>query len=171
MLRSEGKHGRFLWPILRGMVLIVALCAFIPYVVGPLFGVYGARWLVGTIVFLLASFTLLAMAPEPRTLLGIEGEGTARKRTLEWSLVSYCAAINLALNWICAFLWFSRRYPFFSTPVVSVTGLVILFYTAIALFIGRLTGGNWRTALLVFLLVPFFLDIIVFRFGLFRWMP
>jgi hypothetical protein len=127
MLRSGGKHGRFLWPILRGMVLIVALCAFVPCVVGPLFGVYGARWLVGTIVFLLASFALLAMAPEPRTLPGIEGEGTARRRTLEWSLVSYCAAIDLALNWICAFLWFSRRYPFFySRRECNRPGYVVL---------------------------------------------
>jgi hypothetical protein len=172
--RGTGKRTcpRFFWPVLRGMVLIVGLCAFISCVEGALFGEeYSTRWLASSIVLIVATFTLLAMAPEPGTLPGIEGEGTARKRTLEWSLVSYFAAINLALNWICAFLWFSRRYPFFSTPVVSVTGLVMLFYAAIALFVGRLTGGNWRTALLVFVFVPFFLGIVVFRFGLFRWVP
>jgi len=85
-----------------------------------------------------------------------------------WSLIIYCIITGLGFNWACAFLWFSRRYAFFSTPVIAVTGLIMAFYAGIALLVARFTGGNWRTALLVFVFVPVVLAGIVLRSGLLR---
>ena len=105
----------------------------------------------------------------PEALQPVEGEGTARQRRLPpWSLVIYLAILGLELNWACVFFWFSRRYAFFSVPVVGVTGLIIAFYAAIALLVARLTGGNRRIALATFgfaLVVP---AVIVLRSGLLR---
>ena len=167
----KAKYPRFFGPVLRGMVLIVALCAFIPslaFLAGlPYGGTLGAA--VGVVVFMLASFTLMAMIPEPEAPPAIEGKGTARRLRLpDWSLVSYCVITSLGWNWVCAFLWFSRRYAFFSTPVIAVAGLIMAFYAAIALLVARLTGGNWRAALLVFLCASGFLGAIVLRLGLLR---
>jgi hypothetical protein len=160
------KYARSFWPVLRGTASIVALCASVPSLAGLLFEVYGGRWETAVIVFALASFTLLAMIPKPEALPPVGGEGTARQRRLPpWSLVIYVAILGLELNWACAFFWFSRRYAFFSVPVVGVTGLIIAFYAAIALLVARLTGGNWRIALATFgfaLVVP---AAIVLRLG------
>ena len=167
----RAKYARFFWPVLRGMVLIVALCAFIPFLAFLAGLPYGGTWgaAMGGGVFMLASFTLMAMIPKPETVPAIEGKGTARRLRLpDWSLVSYCVITGLGWNWVCAFLWFSRRYAFFSTPVIAVTGLTMAFYAAIALLVDRLTGGNWRTALLVFLFAPVVLAGIVLRLGLLR---
>ena len=163
---AKAKYARFFGPILRGMVLMVALCAFVPFLAGHL---YGGRWHPAMWVFVLASFTLVAMIPKPETLPAIEGKGTARQFQLpEWSLVSYFFIIGLGFNWACAFLWFSRQYAFFSAPVIALTGLIMASYAAIALLVARLTGENWRTALLIFLFVPGVLAGIVLRLGLLR---
>jgi len=166
----KAKHARFFWPVLRGMVLFVALCAFVPMLAGFLYGgTWEAATVVATGVFFLANFTLAVMIPKPEALPATEGEGTARPlRLLDWSLVTYGAIIGLGFNWVCAFLWFSRRYAFFSTPVIAVTGLTMALYAAIAFLIARLTGGNWRTALPIFLFAAGVPAAIVLRLGLLR---
>jgi hypothetical protein len=112
------------------------------------------------------------------TLPASEGEGTTRQfRLPQWSLFSYFFIIGLGLNWACAFLWFSRRYAFFSTPVIAVTGLIMAFYAATALLVtwfessfnnAGVAGVNWRTALLVFVFAPGALASIILRLGLLR---
>jgi hypothetical protein len=170
----KAKYARFFWPVLLGMVMVVSLCAFIPALAGLL---YEGRWepCWGWGVYVLASFTLAWMIP---TLPASEGEKTTRQfRLPEWSLFSYFFIIGLGLNWACAFLWFSRRYAFFSTPVIAVTGLIMAFCAVIALLVAwfessfnnaDLTGANWRTALLVFVFAPGVLASIVLRLGLLR---
>jgi hypothetical protein len=154
---EKAKYVHFFWPILRGIVLIVALYASIELFSVLLFGgLYGGSWLAvpGT---LLANYALIWMAHNKReTLPAIEGEGTEKRpyRLPDWSLLIYWVIIGLGCNWVCAFLWFSRRYALFSGPVVSATGLIMGLYAAIALLVALLTGGNWRTALLVFVAVP-----------------
>lgn len=165
----KAKYARFFWPVLRGMVLIVASCAYVSSLPGLLYGAYAGKWAVAMGVFVLASFALGAMLPNRETLPAIEGGGRARQlRLADWPLVSYLFIIGLSLNWVCAFLWFSRRYAVFSTPVIAVTGLTMAFYAAIALLVARLTGGNWRAALLIFLSAPTVLASIVLRLGLLR---
>jgi len=119
------------------------------------------------VVLAVGSFTLIAFTPKAGARPPTEGEGTARQRRLPpWSLVIYLAVLGLGLNWVCAFLGFSRRYSFFSLPVVGMTGLIMTFYAAIALLVARLTGGNWQIALATFgfaLIVP---PVIVLRLGL-----
>jgi hypothetical protein len=144
----------------------VALCASVPFLAGLLFEVYGDRWVATGIVFVLASFTLIAMIPKPEALPAIEGEGTARQRRLPpWALVIYLTILGLELNWACVFFWFSRRCAFFSVPVIIVTGLIMAFYAAIALLVARLTGGNWRIALATFGFVLIVPPVIVLRLG------
>lgn len=154
----KAKYASFARPVLRGMVLIVVLCAFVALLAGVL---SGGEWRAAALVFILASLALRAMLPRREALPGIEGEGTAKamQRWLpDWSLVSYCIVIGLGFNWACAFLWFSRRYAFFSEPVLCVTGLIVALYAAIGLLLARLTGGKWRTALVVFALASWVLS-------------
>lgn len=162
------KYARFPVPVLRGMVLIVALCAFIPFLAGLLY-TYEAIWVAAAVVFFLSSLTLVAMAPKHETLPASEVEETARQLRLpHWSLVTYFAITGLGFNWVCAFLWFGRRYALFSAPVIAVTGLLIVFYAAVGLLVARLTGGNWRAAVLVVILAPTAVAGIVLRLGLLR---
>jgi hypothetical protein len=164
---KKAKYARFFWPILRGIVLILALCAFIPTLSVFLYDRFAP---IGFSVFFLASFALIAMTPRPETLRAIEGAATekARQHRLPWSLFAYCVITGLGFNWACVFLWFSRRYAFFSAPVVGMTGLILAFYAAIALLVARLTGGNWRKALLVSAVAQGVLAMIVLRWGLLR---
>jgi hypothetical protein len=162
----NAKYAGIFWPLLRGVVLIVALCAFIPFLLGLL---YGGRWGAFIPVFVVATFAMAAMIPRPETPPAIEGERTVRHlRWSDWWFVSYFVIIGLGLNWVWAFLWFARRYAIFSTPVIAVTGLIMAFYAAIALLVACLTGGNWRKALLVLLFAPCTLAGIVLRLGLLR---
>ena len=165
----KANYARFFWPILRGIVLIVALCSFIPYLAGFVNGRWEAAWVVGTGVFMLASFALFAMNANPETLPAIEGKRTARQLLPPiWSLLAYAFITGLGFNWVCVFLWFSRRYAFFSAPVIGATGLIMAFCAAIAFLIARLTGGNWRTSLLVFVCASVVPAAIVLRLGLLR---
>ena len=163
----EAKYARLFRPVLRGMVSIVALCASVPLLVGLLFDEYEGRFVAAGIVFALASFALFAMIPKSEALLAIGGERTARWRWLPpWSLVMYVAILSLELNWACVFFWFSRRYAFFSVPVISVTGLILAFHAVIALLVARLNGGNWRIAAAVFAIVLTVPPVIILRLGL-----
>lgn len=171
MLEKRGtvkaNYTRFFGRVLRGMVLIVALCASVRFLAGLLFEVYGGRWGTAGIVFVLASFMLIAMIPKRQALPPVEREGAAKHRRLPpWSLTIYLATMGVELNWTCAFFWFSRRYAFFSIPVISATVLIIASYAAVALLVARLTGGNWRIALATFGLALIVPAVIVLRLGL-----
>ena len=162
----KARYARFFWPVLRAMVLIGALCVFIRFLAAFL---YGGNWVTPLSFFGLASFVLMLAATmfKPETLPAIEGDGATRQLRLpNWSLVTYCVITGLGFNWLCAFLWFSRRYAFFSAPVIGATGLMLLFYAAIALLVARLTRRNWRIALLVFAFAPGVLALSVLRLGL-----
>jgi hypothetical protein len=154
--------------ILRGTVLVAASCAFISLLRGLLFG---EKWEASLLVFALASFALTATARKGEISRAFERPGTVTawwQRLPDWSLVSYFIIVGLGLNWACAFLWFSRRHAFFSGPVIGATGLIELFYAGVGLLVSLLTGRNWRTALLVFALVPGALAGIVLRLGLLK---
>jgi hypothetical protein len=171
VLKDEGtvntrKYARFFWPILRAIALIVALGALIEALSELL---YGEKWGIALPVFMLATYVLIAMTPEPERLPAMKGQATekARQHRLpDWSLIVYCVITGLAFNWCCVFLWFSRKYAFFSVPVVGVTGLILALSAAIGLLVARLTGYNWRSALLLFAIAPGVLASIVLRWGL-----
>ena len=150
----KAKNASLCGTVLRGIVLIVALYADVALTKSLL---YREQWEVPLLVFAIASWVLIAIASKPETLPAIEGEGAVkgkRWRLPDWSLLSYCLITGLGDNWVCAFLWFSRRYAFFSAPVVGATALVLSLYAILGLVIAWLTEGNWRTALLFFALAP-----------------
>ena len=169
----KAKYPSFFMPVLFGMVMTAALCALVLAVAsfaGE--GRWERAWAWG--FYGLAS---LAVTVAIRTLLP-KGKGNWRDRQYrwpDWSLFTYFFINGLGLNWACAFLLFSRRYAFFSTPVIGATGLIIAFYAAIALLVAWFealsnnvdsTGMNWRAALLVFAFVPNVLPLIVLRLHL-----
>jgi hypothetical protein len=163
---KKAKYARFFWAIIRGIALIVAMYAFMGLLAGFLFG---GKW-AAVPIFVLATYALIWMNRKPETLSAIEGEGTEMERQHQlpdWSLLAYGVIFGLGCNWVCVFLWFSRRYAFFSCPVVGVTVLIMAVYIAIALLVARLTRGNWGTVLLVFALAPGTLGSIVLRLRLF----
>jgi hypothetical protein len=161
---AKVKHVRFLGPVLFWVVMVLAWCALIAAVaflavLPKRFEAYMAFWL-----FLSASFALTMVFP----LLLIERRGSWRERQYgwqEWSLMSHFFIIGLGLTWGCTFLGFSREYAFFSFPVVTVTGLIMAFYAAIALLVAVLTR-HWRGAVLVLAFVPSVVALIVLRLGL-----
>lgn len=179
---KKATYARFFWPILRGIALIVAFWAFIPFLFSGL-RLYGANMWPALPVFAVASFAVIYTAPrtlrsleisppwdsEPRPEFEGEGTGKARQhRSPDWPLLAYGFITGLGYNWACAFLWFSRRYAFFSGPVVGATGLIIALYAAIALLVALLTGGNWRKGLIVFATEFILPAIIVLRLHLLR---
>jgi hypothetical protein len=147
------NYARLFWPTLRGIALIVAMWAFIPFLRVLL---YGGEPGIAVPVFAIASFALMAMTlPQERpTAMAGDRAVTAFWHALPWSVVAYGIITGTGFNWVCAFLWFSRRYPVFSGPVVGAMGLLFLFYAAIGLAVGWLTGGNWRKALVISALAP-----------------
>ena len=162
------KYTGFSASILRGLVLIVALYASISLLKGLLFG---GKWEAAALVFMLASLTLKAMIPKPQTIPSVEGESSVRagmRRLPDWSVVAYCIVTGLSSTWACAFLWFSRRYAFFSGPILGVTGSILTLYAAIGFLVARLIGGDWRTVLMVFILESWGLSCVVLRLGLLR---
>jgi len=163
---TKPKSARFRWPILRGIALMVALSAFIADL--P-FMFYGAGIPIALPVFMLATLALIAMTP-PGALPESEGAGPemVRQHRLPWPLLIYCVTTGVGYNWVCAFLWFSRRYAVFSKPVVGAMGLILAFYAAVGVVTAWLTGGNWRTALLVFAVASCALGAIVLRLHLFQ---
>ena len=134
----KAQYARLAGPVLGGIVWIVALCAFIAFLAA---GLYRGKWEAALLVFILASLALRATVPWREAPHAIEGEGsvTARQSSLpDWYLVSYCLVIGVGLDWAYAFLWFSRRYAFFSGPVVGVTGLIVALCAAIGFFVARM---------------------------------
>jgi hypothetical protein len=181
--RREKDDARLLWLVARGITSIVALWAFIS---GLLVFLRGGR-LMGTAfpwIFLLASYLLMTIPPKSWrdwflflfvlpgfTSLANRAErkarGTAKEcRSLNWPVVAYGVIVGLGCDWAIAFLWFSRRYAPLSGPVVGATGVILSLYIAIAVLVGVLTGGNWRTAQRVFLVTPVILGFFVLRLGL-----
>jgi len=161
----RGSYVRFFWPVLRSIALIVALWAFVTDLPALLYwGKWGPTWPA----FAIASFALIAMTPRPETLPAIEGEGEDVRRCVPWLLLIYCAITGLGYTWGCVFLWFSRKYTFLSGPVIGTLTFVLVSYGVVGLVVGRLTGGNWRTALLVLALAPCAISGIVLRLGLLR---
>jgi hypothetical protein len=164
----KAKDTRFRGPVLRGAVLIVALYASIALLKGLLFG---GEWEATALVFIIASLGLKAVIPKPQTLRAIERESAMKAglRSLpDWSVVAYCVVTGLSSTWACVFLWFSRRYAFFSAPVVGATSLILTFYSVIGLVVCWLIDGSWRTVLMVFILESWGLSLIVLRLGILR---
>lgn len=154
--------------ILRGVLLMVVLYTFIGVLAGF---VYGGEHEASLLVFAIGTFALIAMEPKAEQSHAIGGKGTGTPwwhRVPNWSLVTYCVFIGVGFNWVCVILWFSRRYALFSAPVVGATGLIEALYATLGLFVARLTGGNWRTALLVFALAPDAVGGIVLRLRILR---
>jgi hypothetical protein len=184
---SSVKKTNSNWLILRGMALILALWSFVMSLSAFLDG--QALRPIPAVVFLAASYTVFTIV-RPKSLgnwalwlfvlpgfaLGgrnnkMEGQGTDNTRrpwSQDWAILVYSICIGLACSWACAFLWFSRRYAFFSGQVAGVTGLITIFYSVIAVLAGLVTGRNWRATLLVFLLAPGIVGGIVLRFHLLR---
>jgi hypothetical protein len=164
---KKANYAPLLWPVLRGIALIVALWAFIPYLSVLL---YGRESGTSMLVFPVASFVLLVMISQRVIPLAIAGDRSLAGfvRRLPWSLVIYCGITGMGYTWVCAFLWFSRRYAVFSGQVVGAVGLILALYAIIGVVVAWLTGGNWRTAFMVFWLVPCVLSGIVLRLHLLR---
>jgi hypothetical protein len=112
---------------------------------------------------------IIAIARKPERVPPVEGEEPWKRKCwklVDWSLLTYCLIIGFGDNWVCAFLWFSRRYAFFSAPVLGATVLVLSLYAVLGFVVAWLTEGNWRTALLFFALAPFGVATIVLRLRL-----
>jgi hypothetical protein len=162
----KARYARLCGPVLRGVVLIVALCAYVAVTESLL---YRGNWEVPVVVFATASWVLIAIARKPERVAPVEGEEPWKRewwKQLDWSLLSYWLIIGFGDNWVCAFLWFSRRYAFFSAPVLGATGLVLSLYAVLGFVVAWLTEGNWRTALLFFALAPLGVAAIVLRLRL-----
>lgn len=170
---------RFLWLFLRGTALILALWTFIVSLSAFLYQQRLNPFLAA--VFLLTSYALMTRFPNSsfdRSLLSrlfpafasrsnkCEKTEKVRHQLPDWPIAVYCVTIGLGCSWACAFLWFSRRYAFVSWPVVGATGVIVGLYGVMTVVVGLLTKGNWRAALLVFLVAPGTLGGIVLRFHL-----
>ncbi len=167
---KKAKYARFLWPIFRGIVVLVAAWGFIAFLSVDLYG--GELGFTAFVVFAIAMLALRVMPFEPATPLhAIEGERTVKAtqyRLPEWSLLAFGVIFGVGCNWECVFLWFSRRYDPLSAPVVGATALIMALYAAIAIAVACLTTKNWRTVVVVFAFVPGALAGVVLRLRLLR---
>ena len=162
---KNAKYAASLWLILRGMTLILASLGFIAFLSGFL---HGENWGMGLPVFVVGTVALVAMTPTPGALTVPESEGSAKltQRRIPWSLIAHCLITGIGFNWACVFLGFSRRYAFFSPPVVGATACIMVLYATIGLLVACLTGKNWRVGLIVFALAPCVLGAIILRLNL-----
>jgi hypothetical protein len=80
-----------------------------------------------------------------------------RPRLPDWCLGGFCISYSLAFNWLSSYCWFSPRYAFFSGPVLREMGLIVALNAAIAFFGAYLMGGNWRTAMGLFVFASYVL--------------
>ena len=167
---KKAQYARFFWPILRGIVVIVATCGFIAFLSVDLYG--GKLEFTAFVVFAIAMLALRVMPFEPSAPLPpIEGEKHVKAqqyRLPEWSLLVFGAIFSLGCTWECMFLWFSRRYDPLSGPVVGATALIMALYAVIAIVVTCLTTKNWRTVVVVFAFAPGALAGIVLRLRLLR---
>jgi hypothetical protein len=157
---QKAESARVSWSIRHAIFLIVDLCALI-----ALFLAFLKQSMeTSTMVFLIA--TLAAT----RVIRFVEFMTTGDLIRWPWGLsVTYGLILSLGSNWMCAFLWFSRRYALFSAPVIGATALIMASYGAVALFIvllDLLIEGNWRRSLLVFSVVPALVAIVILRLRL-----
>jgi hypothetical protein len=164
---KKANYARFFWPILRGMTLIVALWAFVAFLRVFL---YGGEWETAVAVYIVTSLALIAITAKQETLPACGGDRSLRRSLLRlpWPITAYCGITGIGYTWVCVFLWYSRRYPFLSCPVVSAMGLILVLYAVIALVVAWLTGGNWRTGLMTFGIALCAPSIIVLRLHLLR---
>jgi hypothetical protein len=164
------KYDRFFWPILRGIVVIVATWGFVSFLSVNLYG--GKLGYPALVVFAIAGLALRVMPIEPANpLSATEGAGTVKAkqyRLPDWSFLAYFAIFSLGCNWECVFLWFSRRYDPLSAPVVGATVLIMAFYAAVAIVVASLTTKNWRTAVVLLVFAPGGLAGMVLRLRLLR---
>jgi hypothetical protein len=165
---KKAKVAFSFWPIVRGITSILASSGFIVFLSEFL---HGEKWGIGLLVFVVGTFALAAMTPPPYALPLLEGEGTGKltQRQIPWSLFSHSVIIGIGLNWTCVFLAFSRRYAFFSAPVVGATCFIMALYAAIGFFVASVTAGGWRNALKVFAIAPIVLGGTLLRLHLFPW--
>jgi hypothetical protein len=147
---KKAKFAFSVWEILRGITSILASSGFIVYLSEFL---HGENWGMGFLVFVVGTFALAAMTPPPYVLEG-DGTGKLTQHQIPWSLFSHLVIIGIGLNWTYVFLAFSRRYAFFSAPVIGATGFIMALYAAIGFFVASLIGGHWRNALMVFAIAP-----------------
>lgn len=161
---NKTKYARFLLP-LRVLALIFALWAFVAYLRVLL---YGGQWETAVPAFVVASVLLIAISRKREGPPVLEGDETVRPSLLRlpWPILTYCCVTGTGLTWVCTFLWFSRRYAFFSSPVVGAMGLILAFYAVVGVVVAWLTGGNWRTVMLTFWLALWVPSIIVLRLRL-----
>ena len=162
---EKKTKARLFWPILSGIALIVAMLAFIPHLLVLL---HGGKSGIALPVFAVASFVLIAMTRLRETPPAMVGDRTVMAvwHRLPWTFVAYCVITGMGYNWVCAVLWFSRRYAVFSGPVVGAIGVILTLYAVMGIAVAWLTGGNWRTALAVFVLAPCILSGFVLRLRL-----
>jgi hypothetical protein len=157
---QKEESARISWSIRHVIFLIVDLCALIAIFLAVL----RQSMETSTMVFLIA--TLAAT----RVIRFVEFIRTGDRIRWPWGLsVTYGLILSLGSNWMCAFLWFSRRYALFSVPVVGAMVLIIASYGAVALFIALLallTEGNWRRSLLAFSYAPALVAIVILRLRL-----
>ena len=160
--QSIGTKTRFWSAIVRGITLILASCGFIAFLSGVLFE---GNWVIGFLFWAGGTIVLGALTLRPDTLATIEDEGAnkLRQRRMPWFLIALCVITGVGFNWVWIFLAFSRRYAFFSPQMVGATGLIMAPYAVVAFLVGRLNGGNWRMALLVFAVASCGLGAIVLR--------
>jgi len=165
---KKAKFACFFWPIFRGITLILASWGFISFLSEFL---HGKSWGMGLPVFVVGTFALVAMTPPPDALPAPDGEVSEKstKRRMPWLLIAHCVITGIGFNWACVFLAFSRRYAFFSPPVVGATACIMALYATVGLLVARLTGKNWRIALVVFAIAPTVLGGTLLRLRLFPW--
>jgi hypothetical protein len=129
----------------RGGVAHWALCLCAQLVVETIPARHGRFWVMATLVRLHhhASRKTDVRARRPRLP--------------DWCLGGFCISYSLAFNWLSSYCWFSPRYAFFSGPVLREMGLIVALNAAIAFFGAYLMGGNWRTAMGLFVFASYVL--------------
>ena len=70
-----------------------------------------------------------------------------------WWLVVCWATGGVALDWYCAFEWFSGRYSLYSAHVLRTMGLFVLLYGTLAFLTVRLVRARWRDIAAVFWII------------------
>ena len=139
----------------RGVVLIVALCAYIAATKSFL---DRGTWEILVVVLAIASWALIATARKPETepsIRVVAAYGLASPELLRHYRLGQQLdlRISVVLPTICCLLCSGPRCD----------GLILSLYAMLGFIVAWLTGGNWRTALLFFTLAPCAVATIVLR--------